>query len=297
LGKNVLIAQKIEIAWLHLIRLYTFYFPLDKGKWRVFAFAKRLCRHLPEKVSATTKDGRRLSVALSDWAGDSIFFLGRHEDFSAKTFERQIKKGFVCLDVGANIGWHTTLMSLLSGAEGEVHAFEPVPPTFADLEKNVSLNGQGAKVFLNNFGLGDAESTAEIHLFKDLPSGHATLAGKANQPSDVFSIRIKTLDSYLKEKNIERVDFIKVDIEGAEMMFLKGARKVFEQEKPPVIYMEMTLETSREFGYLPNDLIVFLKNKASYKFFRVDELAQKLIEIEGFAPEDVGANVLCVPAK
>jgi len=290
-----LIAQKIEIAWLNLIRLYTYYFPVDKGKWRLFAFAKKLCRHLPEKVPATTRDGRKLYVALSDWAGESIFFLGKHEDFSAEIFGEQIKKGFICLDVGANIGWHTTLMSRLSGTEGEVHAFEPVPPTFADLEKNVSLNKDGAKVFLNNFGLGDEESTAEIHLFKDLPSGHATLAGKANQASDVFPIRIKTLDSYLEEKNIRRVDFIKVDIEGAEMMFLKGAQKIFEQKRAPVIYMEMTLETSREFGYLPNDLIIFLKNKASYQFFRVDEVGRKLVRIEEFTPEDVGANVLCLP--
>ena len=290
-----MIAQKIEITWLNLIRLYTFYFPVNRGKWRASAFARKLCRHLPEKVLATTKDGRRLYVALTDWAGESIFFLGRHEQFSAEIFARHIKNGFVCLDVGANIGWHTTLMSRLSGAEGEVHAFEPVPPTFEDLKKNVSLNGEGAKVFLNNFGLGDAESTAEIHLFKDLPSGHATLAGKTGAPSTVFPIKIKTLDSYLEEKNIKRVDFIKVDIEGAEMMFLKGAEKVFEQEIAPIIYMEMTLETSREFGYLPNDLIVFLKNKASYQFFKIDEAGEKLFEIEGFAPEDIGANVLCLP--
>ncbi len=292
-----MIAQKIEITWLNLIRLYTFYFPVNRGKWRASAFARRLCRHLPEKMLATTKDGRKLYVALSDWAGESIFFLGKHEQFSAEIFARYIKKGFVCLDVGANIGWHTTLMSRLAGAEGEVHAFEPVPPTFEDLKRNVALNGAGAKVFLNNFGLGDRESTAEIHLFRDLPSGHATLAGKDNQPSIVFPIRIKTLDSYLEEKNIVRVDFIKVDIEGAEMMFLKGARKVFEQQTPPVIYMEMTLETSAEFGYLPNDLIVFLKNKARYRFFKVDEAGEKLVEIEGFAPDDVGANVLCVPER
>ena len=290
-----MIAQKIEITWLNLIRLYTFYFPVNRGKWRASAFARKLCRHLPEKVLATTKDGRRLYVALSDWAGESIFFLGKHEQFSAEIFARHIKKGFVCLDVGANIGWHTTLMSRLSGSEGEVHAFEPVPPTFDDLKKNVALNGGGAKVFLNNFGLGDAESTAEIHLFDDLPSGHAALAGKTGESSTVFPVRIKTLDSYLEEKNIERVDFIKVDIEGAEMMFLKGARKVFEQKTPPVIYMEMTLETSRAFGYMPHDLIVFLKNKASYQFFKVDEAGEKLSEIDGFAPEDVGANVLCLP--
>lgn len=291
-----MIAQRIEIICLNLIRLYTFYSPLNKGKWRVSAFARKIFRHLPEKVLAKTKDGRKLYVALSDWAGETIYFQGKHEDFSAGLFAEHIKKGFVCLDVGANIGWHTTLMSRLAGKPGEVHAFEPVPTTFAELSKNVSLNAEGARVFLNNFCLGDQAGTTEIHLFSDLPCGHASLAEKNGENTISFTTEVKTLDFYLENKNINRVDFIKVDIEGAEMLFLEGARSVFAQKSgAPIIYMEMALETSKAFGYLPGDLITFIKNQAGYRFYKVDELNKKLIEIEGFAADDVGANVLCVP--
>ena len=289
--------HKFNTLWLKFIRLYTFYFPIDKGKWRLFSIAKKFCRHLPKEVLATTEDGRKLYVALSDWTGDGIYFLGRYEPFCTETVSGHIKKGDVCLDVGANIGWYSTLFAKLCGANGEVHAFEPVPKTFADLQRNVALNEPSSNVFLNNFGLGDVEKEVEIHLFPDLPHGHASLAAKPNQKSETVPILIKTLDSYLKERNIKQVDFIKVDVEGAEQMFLRGATSLFQQKRPPLIFMEMALENTKEFGYKPNDIIIFIKENADYDFFALDEIKRKLIRIEGFADDDIGANVLCVPRE
>ena len=108
---------------------------------------------------------------------------------------------------------------------------------------------------------------------------------------------IKTLNSYLSERNIGQVDFIKVDVEGAEQMFLSGGTSVFQQKIPPLIFMEMALETTKEFGYKPNDIITFIKENADYDFFALDEVNRKLIRIEGFADDDIGANVLCVPRE
>lgn len=288
---------KLNMLWLRFIRLYTFYFPIDKGKWRLFSTAKKFCRHLPQEVLATTKDGRKLNVSLSDWTGDGIYFLGRYEPFCTETMSTYIKKGGVCLDVGANIGWFTTLFAKLCGTNGEVHAFEPVPKTFADLQRNVALNETPSNVFLNNFGLGDVEKETEIYLFPDLPNGHSSLAAKPNQKSETVPILIKTLDSYLKERNIRQVDFIKVDVEGAEQMFLRGGTSIFQQKLPPIIFMEMALETTKEFGYKPNDIITFIKENADYDFFALDEVNRKLIRIEGFADDEIGANVLCIPRE
>lgn len=282
---------------LRLVRLYTFYSPVKRGKGRIFSLAKRFGGTLPANVITPTKDGRRFDVSFRDWADDTIYFLGDYETFCTETVKKYIKKGGVCLDVGANIGWYSTLFRKIVGASGAVHSFEPVPQTFAELEKNVRLNGAPPNVFLNNFGLGDEEKILKIHLFDDLPSGHASLAAPGNRAGQAIPIQIKTLDSYLTEREIETVDFVKVDIEGAEMMFLKGAAKLFEQKTPPVIFMEMALETAREFGYKPNDLIDFIRAQAAYDFFALDESAEKLVRIRGFSDEQIGANVLCVPRK
>lgn len=263
----------------------------------MFAAAKKFSRTLPRSVVTETKDGRRFDVGFRDWAEDSIYFLGTYENFCTETVKKYIGRGDVCLDVGANMGWYSTLFRDICGAEGAVHSFEPVPQTFAELEKNVALNGSPPNVFLNNFGLGDEEKETEIYLFDDLPSGHASLAPGKTHSAQAILINIKTLDSYLEMSKIKQVDFVKVDVEGAEMMFLRGAKKLFEQSKLPVIFMEMALGTTKEFGYKPNDLIEFIKNQATYDFYALDETKEKLIRIEGFSDDQIGANVLCVPRK
>ncbi|MDQ6786862.1 MAG: FkbM family methyltransferase [Acidobacteriota bacterium] len=282
---------------LRLVRFYTFYFPVNRGKGRIFNLAKRFSQPLPQNVVTETRDGRRFCVNFRDWADDRIYFLGDYETFCTETVKKYIKKGDICLDAGANIGWYSTLFRKIVGANGAVHSFEPVPQTFAGLKKNIALNGAPPNVFLNNFGLGDAEKTLEIYLFDNLPSGHASLTAREDQPAQAIPVQIKTLDSYLTERKINQVDFVKVDIEGAEMMFLRGGKKLFEQKTPPVIFMEMALETARVFGYKPNDLIVFLREKADYKFYALDEKNEKLLEIDGFPDDDIGANVLCIPQK
>lgn len=289
--------QNLNLFWLKFIRLYTFYFPIDKGKWRLYTVAKKFCRNLPKEVLAFTKDGRKLHVGLTDWTGDGIYFIGRYEAFYTETISQYIKEGDVCLDVGANIGWYTTLFAKLCGITGQVHAFEPVPQTFAVLERNIALNEKLQNIVVNNFGLSNIEQETKIHLFPDLPNGHASLAAKPDERSETVSVLLKTLDSYLAVQNIKQVDFVKVDVEGAEQMFLSGGTSIFRQKKLPVIFMEMELKNTKGFGYKPNDLIDFIKENGDYEFFALDEVNKKLIKINGFADEDIGANVLCVPVK
>ncbi len=287
--------SQIIPLWLKFVRFYTFNFPINKGKGRLFNLAKKFGGALPQNVVTKTKDGRRMNVSFRDWAEDMIYFLGTYESFCTKTISKHIKSGDVCFDVGANIGWYSTLFQKLCGADGEVHAFEPVPRIFAELQNNFKLNGSPSNLYLNNFGLGDEEKELEIYFFPELPTGHSSLAPKEDQISEAFPVMIKTLDDYLTNNKISQVDFLKVDIEGAELMFLKGAEKLFKQTKLPIIFMEMALATAKEFGYKPDRLLQFIKDRADYVFFALDEINEKLIKIEKFDPNDIGANVLCLP--
>ena len=71
---------------------------------------------------------------------------GRLQMLSAKSFQTDD----ICLDIGANIGWYTTLLQKIVGQKGSVHAFEPVPKTFSLLEKNAKLNSNYENTYLNN---------------------------------------------------------------------------------------------------------------------------------------------------
>lgn len=278
-----------------LIRGYTFYTPIKRGRYRLSEFALRFNGQEESEKIIKTKDGRKLIFPLANGSYRFVYFIGSYEPAITEIFKKIIKKGDVCFDIGANVGWYTTLFQKLVGETGEVHAFEPMPQTFNFLKRNAELNKQFDNLTLNNLALGDVEKNIDLHIFPDLPDGHASISTFGHQNYQTFSCPMITLDSYLAEKNISNVNLVKIDIEGAELMMLKGANKLFEQEVPPIFEIEMALATSKSFGYLPNDLIEYIKSKAEYDFYAIDEVKDKLCKIEGFKPYDIGANVLCVP--
>lgn len=280
-------------TFLKFVRLYTFYAPIRKGKYRLFEFALRNTATPPENFVVQTKDGRRVYADWQNKIFDTMYFLGEYEWTTTEIIRRITRPGDVCFDVGANFGWYATLLARQNA--GQVHAFEPVPPIFRRLEKNFRLAGSPPNLVLNRLALGDEFKLIELHVFDDLPDGHASVSTMGKKDYATFEAEMVTLDSYLEDKNIETVNFVKADIEGAEMMFLRGAKRLFRQKTPPLMVFEMALETSRHFGYAPNDLIQQIKSEAAYDFYAIDDYAVKLKKIEGFAPGDLGANVLCVP--
>lgn len=298
-NENVILPQQIDMKFKRLIlktiRLYTFYTPIAKGKHRVYLIALKLIGKLPKNIEVSTKDARKFCVEMATGIQTTLFFLGEYEKSLTEIVKCLLREGEICLDVGANFGWYTSLFHKYCGDVGEIHAFEPVPPTFDELARNYQLMGTPANVFINNLALGDKADELTINLFEGLSTGHASLSSQGRADCISYKCEMITLDTYLLAKKMGDVNFVKVDIEGAELMFLKGAGKLFKQKVPPIWLMEMARQQTSNFGYLPNDLLEFMSARAEYDFFRVDEIKNKLIKIEKFESDDIGANVICIP--
>jgi FkbM family methyltransferase len=279
-----------------LARLYTFYSPIRKGKYRLAQASLKLTSELPKEVVATADDGRRLRVNFDDHLSQLMYFLGEYERPITEIVRVFVRKGDVCLDVGANIGWYTTLMQMLVGSAGEIHAFEPVPETFAILKDNVAANENPGSVILNNIALGDRTGEVTMHTFDDRSDGHASISDFGDSTARDIPTQMIRLDDYLRERRITNVRFLKIDIEGAELSMLKGSSRLFRQEVPPVIVVEAALATTEAFGYLPNDILELISSFRDYYFYEVDNRDGSLREITGFASDSIGANVLCVPS-
>ena len=285
----------LENILLKAVRFYTYNTPLSRGRHRAYLTALKLCKTLPDRMTAETKDGRKFSVHLKTGMQTTVYFLGEYEKALTEIVQGLLRPGDICLDVGANFGWYSSIFHKYSGPNGQIHAFEPVPPTYHELEENYALMGSPSNVFINNLALGDKADELTINLFEGLSSGHASMSDQGREDAISFKCDVVTLDSYLDEKKVGDVNFVKVDIEGAELMFLKGAEKLFAQATPPIWLMEMALQQTSNFGYRPNDLIDFMRERAEYDFYKVDEPNSKLIKIEGFRDGDIGANVICFP--
>ncbi|MEQ1762646.1 MAG: FkbM family methyltransferase [Pyrinomonadaceae bacterium] len=296
MNSGIGLTTKLASGFLKVVRIYTYNTPIRKGSSRLMQLALKIVRHPPEDLVARTRDGRGFAVDLTTGMQGTVFFFGEYEPFITELVELLIMQGDVCIDAGANFGWYTTLMANITGPLGSVHAFEPFPDSFEALQRNTNLLKDRASVELNRLALSDSESVASITLFPGLPTGHASLIANGLSGKSV-PCETARLDLYLEQRSIDKIGFLKVDVEGAELSLLKGATKIFSQSVPPIIVMEMALATSSPFGYVPNDLIEFIRSQADFNFYKIDEINRRLIRISGFARDDIGANVLCVPAN
>lgn len=290
---------KLAENWLKLVRLYTYNSPIRKGKYRLLKFALEQVDELPANTEAHSRDGRIFAAKMETRMYDIVYFLGEYETYVTKVIGSVVKSGDVCFDVGANFGWFTTYLLNLKRVSKKkvaaVHAFEPLKKVFANLTENINLYGNTKRVHLNNFALTDEIGETSIYMIDRLGSGHSSLAKTSDEKLTEEKIHTETYNDYVESKNIKNVDFIKIDIEGSELKFLQGGTKMFDQEIPPMMVIEMALDTTKPFGYLPDDLIKFIRERADYDFYAMDEINETINLIEGFEPHEMGANVLCMP--
>ena len=143
-----------------------------------------------------------------------------------------IKDGSVIIDAGANIGSFSVYSSNIA-KNTKVYAFEPVKETFEVLKKNASPY---ANISCNNLGLGDSIEKKKIYFNKDATVGSTfeddEIAG-SHGPSDLSQeAGITTIDHFVRQNDIQRVDFIKMDTEGYERQILEGARETIRRFHP-----------------------------------------------------------------
>ncbi len=149
--------------------------------------------------------------------------------------QRFIKPGWVCVDVGANAGYITLPMAERAGISGKVLAFEPNPNIKDKFLRNVKLNPDNiAPIELFPYGLGAEEGSFFLSEALGSGYGNAVVYEKENKGSK--KIKVVTLDSL----SLDRMDFIKIDVEGMELSVLQGALKTIERCRPIVLFETLT---------------------------------------------------------
>ena len=170
-----------------------------------------------------------------------------------------IKKGDTVFDIGANFGWYSCHFAQLVGKAGKVHIFEPTN-AMEELKNNLILNGFVKRCVLNQVALGEKEGTETLFIPHKLGAAFASLREHSycnGDKSSQISVPVEKLDDYVIANKIREIDFIKIDVEGAEYLVLKGAENVLKKYSP-VIMLELQDVRTKSFGYSPEDLINYL---------------------------------------
>jgi FkbM family methyltransferase len=177
--------------------------------------------------------------------------MGFFEEDETFLVERLVKEGNTVLDIGANFGWYTIHMGNLVGTRGKVHSFEPTY-TVDELKANVILNGYQSRTEINQLALSDKDGTNQL----TIPSSgtvFASLRKPASKTDKTIIVRTRTLDRYIREENIQHIDFIKIDVEGAELLVFQGGKKMLTDFNPTIL-IEADLKHTKNFNYTPTEL-------------------------------------------
>jgi FkbM family methyltransferase len=205
-------------------------------------------------------------LARNDFVGGQLF-VGGFENVECSFVERFLRRGMTVLDVGAHHGFYTLLASRKVGREGRVIAFEASPREVKKLRLNLLINAC-KNVKLESCALGEAKGKAELYLVNGVQTGCNSLCPpNVLEPTQRVSVSVESLDDRLQVRKIENVDFIKLDVEGAELSVLKGSNKLLNRRPRPVILIEVQDIRTRPWGYPARDLIRHLA-ALGYHWFR-----------------------------
>lgn len=138
--------------------------------------------------------------------------------------DKYINNDFVILDIGANIGNHSLYWSKKRNVS-RIYSFEPIRDTFAILKKNIELNDLIGTVRPMNIGLSDEKTMGKIKVFR-----YSDVGGTSIKKDISGSIQLECLDNIEIKEN--RVDFVKIDVEGHELNLLNGAKQTLQKHKP-----------------------------------------------------------------
>lgn len=233
-------------------------------------------------------DCHKLSIKLfsKDLIDHKILFTGAYEPSTNMVLEKYLQKGFNVLEAGANSGTETLLISRLVGATGHVYAIEPVPHIVEKLKGNLELNSI-SNVVVMPFALGEARKEIAFSVY---PSDHPNqgMGSKVFEYAGLERISVwqDTIDSLMDAGTLNRLDFVKMDVQGGELDILKGAGKTIARFRPKIF---LEADNLSDLGAIYDYLSSF-----DYKVFYI--LANSNLEIVARVKPKIG-NWLAIPME
>lgn len=205
--------------------------------------------------------------------GNELYKLGFYEIGTLNVFKKILDENSVFIDVGASLGLMTVYAAKNCGVK-TILSFEPEQERFNILKSNIELN-HIHNVTIFPFGLGMKEETVKLFTGSFSPS----IVDSEGKDNLYEIIHIKKLDDILISSQIQKVDFIKVDIEGYELEALTGCSQLLSSDNPPALCVEYVSKLQKR----NNDLYDFIKQVNKYRIFQLtgtNNTISPLIEIE-----------------
>lgn len=211
------------------------------------------------------------------------FNFNQYESQDSQFIFDNIVDGDIVFDIGTNIGWYSLHLAA-KNQKSTIYSFEPIPNTFSQLKDNIELNSI-TNINLNNIALSNSDIPLEFFYNPKQTGASSSKNITGNEDLKKIECKSQLLDVFCVQNNITKIDFIKCDVEGAELFVFEGAIKTIEKYKP-IVFTEILRKWSSVFDYHPNDIIqlfstinysCFVLTK-DLKFKRIDKIDENTLE-------------------
>lgn len=266
-----------------LVRLT--YNKADKSFW--VKLAPNNYQYPLNSIRYVTRRGINYKLDLHDYV-DWWLFWGIKEESRGKLYGL-LKVGDTAIDIGTNMGETLMSFSKLVGIHGNVHGFEPDTINHTRCTENLRLN-DFKNITLNKLGLGNTAGEFRIKVDTPTNRGGNRITDQNDKNSEV--IQIITLDQYVLDKNISKIDLIKIDVEGFEFNVLKGAENTISKYGP-VLFIELDDVNLKQQKASAKMLVKFLADKG-YKITNAED-DSSVTENNNF--EECHYDIICIPSK
>jgi FkbM family methyltransferase len=238
--------------------------PVGKKFESVYFRWRKLFPRIPFPIRLSNGDWWLFEL---DFIGESIL-LGGYENVERQFCSHFLLPGMTVLDIGAHHGLFSLLFSRRVGPHGRVLSFEPSAENVARFKLHMKLNRR-RNVDIFECALGEEEQFCPLYTVPTNSVLNSLRPPDTLLPVTSGSVRVRRVDDIMTERQIDRVDFVKLDVEGGELGVLKGAPILLTRRPRPVFLCEILGERTRPWGYSGIEIVSYLRDR-SFKWFALD---------------------------
>jgi FkbM family methyltransferase len=261
-----------------LRRCHTFH-DLSRGKFREYVDRYKILRGATLVVQDVY--GTRFVLYPFDRQNSRTLLRRPYDTSEFELIPKLVKPGDTAIDVGANAGLYSVLLSRACGPTGRVWSFEPAPETYWRLRENLALN-RCENVVTVEAAVSNAPGTAKLHLFDSQFAEWNSLGvrvardsnGKQVSPARSIGVQAEALDIFCANEGIEHIHFLKIDVEGFELLVFEGAKRLLIERRIDYVCFEIGKELLEAAGSSIQEVIGALA-ASGYLTYRFNSITHR----------------------
>lgn len=243
--------------------------PINKYSKKIIKYLRRkknefFLKLLPKNQIYISPLGFKMNLSL-DKQVDKEIFMEIFESETQNFYAEIVKKGMVIFDIGANKGLYSLIAASKIEPDGKIVSFEPAPKAYDALVSNILLNNF-TTIYPFKVGIADKQGEVIFNICKD--DAYNSIGNNPLKPiKEKQVIKTISIDEFCESQNIDKIDLMKIDTEGAEELAIKGGIKTLSKDNGPLIICEYNSKT--DYGIANSTGMFNLLKKMGYSIFQL----------------------------